>query len=302
MSPMPTGRSVVATCTARAALAGNPSDGYGGAVLAVPVPDLLATVASSESHAFGIRSTDPDLRRLLAATAEVYAEAVGPVPDVTISASTTIPRSVGLAGSSALVIATLRSLGGWTERRWDRVELAELALSVERDRLGIVAGLQDRLVQAVAHPVLMRFAPVTFEAIEIPQDFALWVAWHEDAAAPSDTVHRSLRRRYGAGDPVVVDAMTDLAVQAKRAHRALVDGDAGLLGEAMNTTFDLRAAVVEIAPLQQRLVDIGRRTGAAVNSAGSGGSIVGLARDAAHVDVLRAAYAEIGAGFCDVTR
>ena len=49
MTTMPTGRSVVATCTARAALAGNPSDGYGGAVLAVPVPDLFATVATSES-------------------------------------------------------------------------------------------------------------------------------------------------------------------------------------------------------------------------------------------------------------
>lgn len=300
MMAMPTGRSVVATCTARAALAGNPSDGYGGAVVAVPVPDLVATVATSESDMFGIRAPDPDLHRLLAAAADGYAEAGGALPDVTVSASTTIPRSVGLGGSSALVIATLRSLGGWVERRWDRIELAELALSIERDRLGITAGLQDRLAQAVAQPVLMRFDPVGFEVVPVPPALLLWVAWHADAAAPSDTVHRSLRRRFDAGDAVVVDGMRDLAVQARRAHRALVDGDAGLLGDAMNRSFDLRAAMGAVGSLQRRLVDVGRRRGAAVNSAGSGGSVVGLAHDPAQLDALRAAFDELGAGFCEL--
>jgi glucuronokinase len=301
MSPMPTGRSVVATCTARAALAGNPSDGYGGAVLAVPIPDLMATVATSESTELGVRTSDPDLRRLLAATAAGYADAVGPLPAVTISASTTIPRSVGLAGSSALVVATLRSLGGWTERRWDRIGLAELALSIERDRLGIAAGLQDRLVQSVAHPVLMRFDPVSFDIVEIPAELVLWVAWHERASASSGTLHRSLRRRFEAGDTTVVETMAELAIEAERAHRAVVDGDAALLGDAMDRTFDLRASMVEIDPLQRRLVDIGRRAGSAVNSAGSGGSVIGLARDQRAVAALRTAYEAIGAGFLELT-
>jgi glucuronokinase len=301
MTPMPTGRSVVATCTARAALAGNPSDGYGGAVVAVPVSDLFATAVTSEAATFGIQTSDPDLHRLLAATADAYAEAFGALPEVTVSASTTIPRSVGLAGSSAIVVATLRSLGGWVERRWDRVVLAELALSVERDRLGIAAGLQDRLVQAVAHPVLMRFDPVSFETVDLPERLALWVAWHEDASEPSDTIHRSLRRRFDADDPVVVEGMRDLAVQARRAHRALVDGDVQLLGDAMDRSFDLRATMVEIDPLQQRLVDVGRRAGAAVNSAGSGGSVVGLAPDPGALDRIRVAYDAIGAGFCEVS-
>ena len=301
MMVMPTGRSVVATCAARAALAGNPSDGYGGAVMAVPVHDLLATVATTEAEGFAVRAADPDLHRLLTATADGYAAATGDLPPVTLSASTAIPRSVGLAGSSALVIAALRSLGGWVERRWDRVELAELALSIERDRLGIAAGLQDRLVQSVAHPVLMRFDPVAFEVVEIPPTFPLWVAWHVDAAAPSDTVHRSLRRRWDAGDPRVVDTMADLAVQARRAHRGLVEGDPDLLGDAMDRSFDLRVAMIEIAPGQQRLVDVGRRAGAAVNSAGSGGSVVGLARDSEQLSGLRASYLDLGAGFCELT-
>jgi len=300
MAPMPTGRSVVATCTARAALAGNPSDGYGGAVAAVPVADLFATVATTESHSFGVRADDPELRRLLAASADAYAEAVGPLPDVSISASTTIPRSVGLAGSSALVIATLRSLGGWAEHRWDRLALAELALSVERDRLGIAAGLQDRLVQAVAHPVLMRFDPVAFTIVDLPDDLPLFVAWHAGAAESSDTVHRSLRRRFEAGDEQVRGTMRELAVQAERAHRALTAGDPTLLADAMDRSFDLRAAMLDVGERQRRLVDVGRRLGAAVNSAGSGGSVVGLAPRAADLEALRVAYESVGAGFLEL--
>ena len=34
----------MSTCQARAALAGNPSDGYGGFVVAVPLPSVAATV------------------------------------------------------------------------------------------------------------------------------------------------------------------------------------------------------------------------------------------------------------------
>lgn len=298
---MPTGRSVVATCTARAALAGNPSDGYGGAVLAVPVPDLFATVATSESKTFGVRTGDAELHRLLTAAADAYAASIGALPAVTVSASTTIPQSVGLAGSSALVVATLRSLGGWAERRWDRIELAELALSVERDHLGLAAGLQDRLVQAVAHPVMMRFDPVSFVIVDLPPELPLYVAWLSGAAAPSDTVHRSLRRRFDGGDELVIRTMRDLAVQAERAHRALTVGDATLLGDAMDRSFDLRAAMVDVGDHQRLLVDTGRRSGACVNSAGSGGSVVGLAPDAARLEVLREQYTAAGAGFVELT-
>ena len=108
-------------------------------------------------------------------------------------------------------------------RRWDRIELAELALSVERDRLGITAGLQDRLVQAVSSPVLMNFDPVSFEIAQIRSPLPLFVAWHSDAAESSDTVHRSVKDRFDAGEPDVVTAMQSLAIQAKRAHRALIE-------------------------------------------------------------------------------
>ena len=287
----------MSTCAARVALAGNPSDGYGGAVVAVPVRDLNAMASVAAATQFSVRAADPELHRLLRATADAFSELTGPLPMVDLSASTAIPRSVGLAGSSALVIAALRSLAASINHRWEPIELAELALSVERDRLGIAAGLQDRLVQAVGKPVSMTFEPVSFHKLSLPDSVPLFVAWNPHGAESSDTVHRSIRRRFDGGDPQVQLAMRDLAVQASRARRAIEAGDGLLLAEAMDRSFDIRASIVDVDSTQQVLIDLGRSERAAVNSAGSGGSVVGLARRPADLPRLHSAYEDNGFEF-----
>jgi len=294
---MPTGRTLVSTCAARVALAGNPSDGYGGAVVAIPVHDLTAMASVTESDRFTVRTSSADLKRLLTATADAFADAQFELPAVTLSASTLIPRSAGLAGSSALVIATLRALAAWTNHRWDPIDLAELALSVERDRLDIAAGLEDRLVQAVGKPLLMMSKPVGFRELSVPAEMTLFVAWNPYGSEPSSTIQRSLRRRFDGGDPEVTGAMVDLAVQAAGARRAVEAGDQLLLSEAIDRTFDIRASIIEIDSTQQMLIDIGRAEGAAVNSAGSGGSVVGLARRPTDIEALRSSYVRNGFEF-----
>jgi glucuronokinase len=291
---MPTGSSFVSACPARAALAGNPSDGYGGAVVAVPVPDLAAFASAEPADRFSVRAADAELDRLLSATARAFADAVGRPADVTLSATTTIPRSVGLAGSSALIIGALRVLAATIDHRFEPIELAELALSVERDRLGIAAGLQDRLVQSVGRLVAMRFDPVSYERLDLPADLPpdlpLFVAWADAAARTSDTVHRALRRRYDTGDPHVVASMRGLAEQADIAAGAIRNGDLTRLGRAMNRTFQIRALMVDVDNTTRKLIHLAVDNGAAANSAGSGGSIVGLARDREHLAELESAF------------
>jgi len=291
---MPSRRSLVSTCPARAALAGNPSDGYGGAVVAVPIPDLAAFASAEPAERFSVRATDDELERLLSATARSFAEAVDRPDDVVLSATTTIPRSVGLAGSSALIVCALRVLAATIDHRFEPVELAELALSVERDRLGIAAGLQDRLVQSVGQLVSMQFDPVGYERLDPAVDLPLFVAWNESASHTSDTVHRSLRRRYDSGDLHVVTSMRGLAEQAGLAAKAITDGDLERLGEAMDRTFEIRSMLIDVDIMTTAMARIAARNGAAANSAGSGGSIVGLARDREHLDELESAFAGYG--------
>jgi glucuronokinase len=291
---MSTGRSIVSSCPARAALAGNPSDGYGGAVVAVPIPDLAAFASAEPAERFSVQAADADLNRLLGETARGFADAIGRPGPVTLSATTTIPRSVGLAGSSALIIGALRVLGATIDHRFDPLELAELALAIERERLGVEAGLQDRLVQTVGQLVSMTFDPVGFERLEPPGDIPLFVAWSTSAGETSDTVHRSLRRRFDGGDPHVVASMRGLAEQAATAATAIIHGDHAALADAMNRTFEIRSMMIDVDPATRRLIDLAVDAGAAANSAGSGGSIVGLARDRRHLQDLEALFAEHG--------
>ncbi len=291
---------MVSSCAARAALAGNPSDAYGGAVVATPIFDLQATASAVEADHFEIHASDRSLERLLEATAAGYIDARGELPPVRLSASTAIPRSVGLGGSSALVVAALRALGGWAEHRWDVRELAHLALSIERDRLGITAGLQDRLVQAVGRLVAMTFDPVGYTVLDPEREPPLFVAWSIEAAETSDTLHRSLRRRFDRDDPAVANAMVELATQAHRARHGIETGDLHELGAAIDRTFEIRASIVDVGDRQRELVEIGRRHGAFVNSAGSGGSVVGLVIDDEIWTSLRTDYERIGATFLEL--
>lgn len=288
------------SCHARAALAGNPSDGYGGAVLAVPIPELGAVASIEEADTFSVRAADPSLHRLLSATAEEFEAQVCAVDGGILSAITTVPRSVGLAGSSALVISALRALAATNGHRWDPVELAHVALAVERDRLGIEAGLQDRLVQAVGSLVAMEFDPVAVCVVTPTIDLPLFVAWDTSAAESSDTVHRSLRRRFDAGDDHVRTSMAGLAEQARAGAGAIERGDLPGLAAAINRTFEIRALMVDIDPATRRLADIGRRAGAAMNTAGSGGSVVGLVPTVEHLPDVGDAYRAAGFDFLDV--
>ena len=88
--------------------------------------------------------------------------------------------------------------------------------------------------------------------------------------------------------------MRELAVQAGRARRGVIDADAALLADAMHRTMGIRLHLVDVGDAQRRLIEIGRRLGAALNSAGSGGSVVGLARHEYHLAEIMRAYRSAG--------
>ena len=89
-----------------------------------------------------------------------------PVSASEIRWGTNIPRSVGLAGSSAIVIAVLRALCASHAIALAPDALARLALEVETEELGIAAGLQDRIAQVYGGVTFMDFgSPHRFEPL-----------------------------------------------------------------------------------------------------------------------------------------
>ena len=136
---------------ARVALLGNPSDGFGGRTLGLAIAGMTATVTLGSQE-------DGRANRLIEATIARYNRSRGTSVPARASLRTTIPREVGLAGSSAIVIATLRALCADRGVRLEPDELAAMALAVEAEDLGIAAGPQDRFVQAHEGLLYMDFA------------------------------------------------------------------------------------------------------------------------------------------------
>jgi glucuronokinase len=284
-----------ATAFARAALAGNPSDGYGGAVVAFAFSDCVAEVEVEPIRAPGVivhqgpwivcEPPDPDADRLLVAAGRRLA---ADTARLRLRWRTTIPRQLGMAGSSALVIATLRAVAAHTRTPISDEELPRLALAVETEDLGITAGLQDRVVQTMGGVVVMDFSAHRFERLDAPLP-PLYVAWQQRPGDPSGSVHGDLRARFDRGDTAVVEAMAGLREAGLAAAAAIRASDHAALARAIDDTFDLRRRILDLDRAQVAAVEAARAAGASANFTGSGGAIAGTLPDAAALERVRAA-------------
>jgi len=281
---------------ARAALAGNPSDGFGGATLAVALADFAAQVTLRAAPRTEVHP--PAAEALVRAAVRRFAvHAGGPEPRVVVRVASTIPREVGLGGSSAIVVATLRALGHLCDVDLPPAVLPSLALAVETEEMGIAAGPQDRVIQVHGGLLLMDFAGG--RTVTEPLDPALlpplYLAHRPDSAQPSGAVHGDLRARFARGDPAARAALTELATVARAARDALLARDAGAFAAAIDASFDLRRRLLPLDPRHAQLVATARSVGAAANYAGSGGAIVGTIGEDAGFDALQTALAAQGA-------
>ncbi len=262
---------------ARAALAGNPSDGYGGAVLAMTFADRRSRVVARPAPTLDI--TPPS--ELVAATVARFAREYRPAASRTaVNWSTTIPRGVGLGGSSAIVISTLRALCALHGVELEPAELAELALAIELEELQIPAGLQDRVAQSFGGLMFMEFDPASgpdrYQRLDSGLLPPLVVAWRTDAAGDSGAVHAPLRDRYAQREPAVVDTMAELGRLARDARDALVAGDAVAFARCVDQSFDARRRMLALDSRHVAMIECARACDASANYAGSGGAIVAV--------------------------
>jgi glucuronokinase len=215
----------------------------------------------------------------------------------TVEWDTSVPRGVGLGGSSAIVIATLRALCELHGVTLERTELAMLALAVEREDLGIAAGLQDRVAQSYGGLTFMDFGPDGgYEALDARLLPPLVVAWRGDTSANSGIVHSDLRSRFDAGEELVRDAMTRLAELAREARAALAAGDHAAFAASVDASFDARAQMMQLDDRHVAMIARARACGAGANYTGSGGAIAAVCRDNSHRDEVTAALRELGCG------
>jgi len=316
---------------ARAALVGNPSDGYQGKTISLIVRNFWAEVVLYEWDTVDILLTEDDRARfrsvhdlsrdvalhgyyggirLIKATVKRFVDycRVAGVrlhdQNFSIRYHTTIPRQVGLAGSSAIITATLRCLMEFYDVGIPLDVQPSLVLSVERDELGVAAGLQDRVAQTYEGLVYMDFAPeherivhglrcYRYEPLDPALLPPLYVAYHQGFSEPTEIFHNDVRDRYLRGDAQVVAGMQRVAGLAASAREALIAGEVERLSRLIDENFDVRRSIFNLPPWQVQMIDVARACAASANFAGSGGAIVGSYEGDATLGALRTALAAI---------
>lgn len=316
---------------ARAGLVGNPSDGYYGKTISLVMRNFAATVTCAESEQLVIHpgrrdhlcfdsreALLADVRRngyyggirLIKAAITAFSDFCEAHElglddrNFSLAYDTDVPVRVGLAGSSAIITATVRALMQFYGVEIPLPQQPNLILSAERDELGIGAGLQDRVIQVYEGVVFMDFDRAIMEEQGYGQYEALppellpplFVAYHEHLSEGTEVTHNDLRDRFLRGDAQVTSAMKIFASYAQQATELIRAGRGTEIGPLMDANFDLRARLIRISPGNQRLVETGRKLDAHVKFCGSGGAVVGLYDgDPERLDRLRTAYRAFGA-------
>jgi glucuronokinase len=315
---------------ARAGLLGNPSDGYFGKIIAVSVRNFRARVRLDESAEVVIVPAPEDeeryasldefargtflygyyggVRLVKAAVKKFHDYAVShgmslPKRGFTLRYESDIPRQIGLAGSSAIITATLRALMAFYGVSIPREIQPSLILSAERDELDINAGFMDRVIQVYEGCVFMdldeRLLRAKGHGCYEPLDPALlpplYLAYKPSLGKVSGRVLNEIRVKYDRGDAFTIGVLKKLGDVAERGRRALLEGDREEFVRLMDENFELRRSIQEISPANQEMVAAARACGASAKYAGSGGSIIGAYRDEAMMAEVRRALEALGA-------
>ena len=313
------------TAYPRAALIGNPSDGYFGKTIAFTFSNFSARVTLYESPELeiipsrrdestfaGIAALYEDVRlfgyyggiRLLkSAIKSFYGYCLENAIELhnqnfTIRYESDIPNLVGLAGSSAIITATLHALLAFYGVTIPKPQLANLIRAVENRELGISAGLQDRVAQVYQGMVYMDFDKRLidkqgfghYEPLQPAQMPPLYIAYRTDLSEGSEVFHNNIRERFDRGEPAVVDAMAFWANLTVQAKAALNLADWKKLAELMDANFDKRKEIFQLSEGNLRMVETARSVGASAKFTGSGGAIIGVYSDEAMFEKLSKAF------------
>jgi glucuronokinase len=291
---------------------GNPSDGFFGRALSVAVRDFSATVTLEESADLRIEPGPTDVevfesldhlaravalegyyggRRLIKAAIKTFHSSCGtegvrlPSRNFTARYDTSVPRQVGLGGSSAIVTAAVRALMVFYGVDIPREVQPGLILAAEVDELGITAGLQDRVVQVYEGLVYMDFdrrvmeehGHGSYQPLDPDLLPRIFLAHQAGPAKVSGRVLNGLKNRWEEGDPEAREtlaAIADLAVEGKA---ALLERDHDRFSALMNRNFDLRRRIMTVSEGDLAMVEAARGVGASAKLAGSGGAVIGIA-------------------------
>lgn len=299
---------------ARAGLLGNPSDGYFGKTISLIIKNFGAHISLYESPELVIEMLEQDENvfknihdlvdriklhgyygadRLIKASIKAFYDYCTnnniriKNKNFSVRYNSSIPRQVGLAGSSAIITATMKALIKFYSVEIKKEVLPSIVLSVETKELGINAGLQDRVIQVYEGLVYMDFEEEyvkknnygLYESLSLDKLPRFYLAYKDTLGKVSGVVLNDIYSRYRRGEKLVIDTLNEIANCAFEGKKAIEQNDKEYLAELINRNFDLRTKIMNISDENMQMVETARKCGASAKFSGSGGSIIGTYKD-----------------------
>lgn len=313
---------------ARAGILGNPSDGFYGKTLAVPIRNFYAEVELSESNEIEIlpgprdkinfksmNEIIEDIKtsgyyggfRLIKAAIKQFYDYLNfkgidiPNKNFTARYRSTIPRQVGLAGSSAIIASMIKALLKFYNIEMEKAILANYVLWAETKELSIAAGLQDRVVQVYNAPIYMDFN----EAFMKKYGFGIYEPVDRDLFPPfylayqidlthKEHIHNDIKIRWERKDPLIRETMIKIGENAREGYNALNAGELETFDRFIDRNFDLRASIYPLAKKNVQMITLARSVGATAKFPGSGGAIIGTYKNETMFEKLTQEFNRIG--------
>lgn len=283
---------------ARIGILGNPSDIYGGKIIAMTI-QYRAKVSIKHSKNFSVRmadggEADKNLQRLIEVSISRLMKEGWIKKDVPIEVSvrTEIPRESGMGGSTAIIVALLDAYRKMFNLTYDRYRLAEIVQKIEHKELGIVAGYNDRYAITFGGLLFMDFTGkdvdrevwegepyAKIREIPLKEEIPL-VCGYWGVRRSSGSVHAPIRRRFLQGDIEVIEAIRDIIKITEEGEKAIIQSDWKKLSELMNQNYDITKEIGWAYKIDDKLRKIGLEHGAIaakLGGAGNGGVMVFLA-------------------------
>jgi glucuronokinase len=168
------------------------------------------------------------------------------------------------------------------------LEFPEVILNIEKEELGISAGLQDRVIQTYGGLVHMDFTRDEQKTTNIYTELdpsllpPLYLIYNTSAGGDSGKVHSTVKERWNAKDPSLIEGMQTIGRYADEAVSCLHEKNYTRLGELMEANFQMRRNLYSDAVVGSNNVivsKVAKNLGLSVKFTGSGGAFVGVRSD-----------------------
>lgn len=292
------------TAPGRAGIIGNPTDGYGGALISCAIENRAVVTIEPADHLiienpcgksvlkwendFLNHGDSFDVVRCVLRYFKLYNL------KARITTDTCIPEQSGLAGSTALLTAVLSAIVSFVGKSFHKYHLAELNRVIELNFLKVQCGYQDAYMTTFGginyidfrgkeyYKPLEQEQYATVEPLNAYIKDLPFVVAHTGVRHHSGQFHKPLRERWLEGDPKVIKAYKDIAELAREGKKALINQDWHQLAYLMNENHRIQNSLSDSGDEVNYMIKLARANGALgakLAGAGGGGTIIALTLD-----------------------